>query len=61
MKLIAHVFDGRKEPRKILLDSGNGTLEVRIEDVLPGMRVLGVFTYPALDEISIHVAPEVSK
>ena len=57
MKLKAVIFN-RTKTRTVLLDSGDGPLEARIKDVLPGMRVIGVFTYPALKEISIHVTPE---
>ena len=59
MKLIATIIDGtRKRSKTILIDSGDGPLEARMSKVLPGYVVIGVFTYPALQEINLHVRKE---
>jgi hypothetical protein len=50
--------ESRKNPKRILIDSGSGPLEARISSVLPGMRVIGVFFYPGMGEICIHVVKE---
>ncbi len=57
-KIEAVVIDGnpKKKTRKtILIDSGNGPLDCRMSEVLPGYRVLGVFFYPSLCTIAVHV------
>ena len=41
--------------REDKLDEGDGCLGFQIEDVLPGYTVVGVYFYPALQEIRLHV------
>ena len=58
MKIFGVEIRGDAKGKRILIDSGSGPLEARISNVLPGCRILGVFFYPALQEISIHFVRE---
>ena len=56
MKITSLKFDSlSREAREAKLAEGDGCLGFRIEDVLPGYTVVGVYFYPALQEIRLHV------
>lgn len=60
MRIEAVEIDGGigKKEKRILIDRGTGPLEARFSTALPGYKAVGVFFYPALELITIHVIKE---